>query len=175
MSQSGPTFAELLANCQESAVHLEMRDVYGVEEEDEDFAAWCAGRTYDLTDRATWWNGFHQMVADAVARGVAFRRARVVSEPVSDYIRYEHSCTPQNLAAGEEVRWLARHRSSDLLLPGNDLWIFDRHTVRYGLFSGDGRFLENVVERDAEIVKRHAGAFDAVWERAVPHEDYEIR
>ena len=58
-------------------------------------------------------------VSEAVARGVEFCRARVVSEPVSDCIRYEHSCTFQNIAAGEAVRWLPRRLASDLLLPGH--------------------------------------------------------
>ncbi|MEV5503578.1 DUF6879 family protein, partial [Nonomuraea fuscirosea] len=28
-----------------------------------------------------------------------------------------------NIKAGELVRWLARRQASDLLLPGNDLWV----------------------------------------------------
>ncbi|WP_425837489.1 DUF6879 family protein [Streptomyces fractus] len=175
MSQKGPTFAELVADCRVSAVHLETRDVYGVVEEDEDFAAWKKGKRYELSDQASWWNGFHQTVADAVARGVVFRRARVVSEPVTDYIRYEHSCTPQNIAAGEEVRWLPRRMASDLLLPGNDLWIFDERVARFGLFDGNGRFLEDVMERDGDVIERHSAAFDAMWERAIPHDEYKIR
>ncbi|MGW1274574.1 DUF6879 family protein [Streptomyces sp. NPDC002491] len=174
MPQTVPPFAELLAACQRSAVHLETRDVYGVVEEDEDFAAWRAGRRYDLDDRASWWNSFHGTVRDAVARGVVVRRARVVSEPVSDYIRYEHSCTPQNIAAGEDVRWLPRRLASDVLLPGNDLWIFDDRLIRFSLFSGDGRFVEDVMEGAADVVKRHAEAFETVWERAIPHADYGI-
>lgn len=46
------------------------------------------------------------LVKDAVARGVVMRRARIVSEPVTDHIRYEHAITPLNLQAGEDVRWL---------------------------------------------------------------------
>ncbi|WP_026151746.1 DUF6879 family protein [Streptomyces prunicolor] len=174
MPQTVPPFAELIASCHRSAVHLETRDVYGVEEEDADFAAWRSGQTYDLSDRASWWNGFHQSVADAVARGVTVRRARVVSEPVSDYIRYEHSCTAQNIEAGEDVRWLPRRLASDLLIPGNDLWIFDDRLIRFSLFAGDGRFIADVLEDAAEVVKRHAEGFAAVWERAVPHEDFRI-
>ncbi|MEU5765046.1 DUF6879 family protein [Streptomyces asoensis] len=174
MPRNVPPFADLLAGCQRSAVHLETRDVYGVVEEDEDFAAWRAGRRYDLDDRATWWNGFHAAVADAMARGVGMRRARVVSEPVSEYIRYEHSCTPQNLAAGEDVRWLPRRLASDLLLPGNDLWIFDDRLIRFSRFDGDGRFVEDVMEDRSDVVKRHAEAFETVWDRAIPHADYRI-
>ncbi|MEU4170448.1 DUF6879 family protein [Streptomyces sp. NPDC026665] len=174
MSQTVPPFAELLADCRRSAVHLETRDVYGVVEEDEDFASWRAGHRYDHADRASWWNGFHDAVADAVGRGVVMRRARVVSEPVGEYIRYEHACTPQNLAAGEEVRWLPRRLASDLLLPGNDLWIFDDRAIRFSLFGGDGRFVSDVMEHRADVVKRHAEAFEAVWDRAIPHADYRI-
>lgn len=174
MQQNVPPFAELLAGCTRSAVHLEMRDVYGVEEEDADFAAWRAGHRYDLDDRSTWWNSFHDAVAGAVGRGVVMRRARVVSEPASEYIRYEHSCTPQNLAAGEEVRWLPRRLASDLLLPGNDLWIFDDRLIRFSLFAGDGRFVEDVMEDSPDVVKRHTEAFEAVWSRATPHENYQV-
>ncbi|MEU3986142.1 DUF6879 family protein [Streptomyces sp. NPDC026672] len=174
MQQPVTPFAELLAGCRSSAVHLETRDVYGVAEEDEDFTAWRAGRRYDLADRASWWNSFHDAVSDAVSRGVAMRRARVVSEPASEYIRYEHSCTPQNLAAGEDVRWLPRRLASDLLIPGNDLWIFDSRLIRFSLFDGDGRFVEDVVEDAPDVVKRHVEAFEAVWSRALPHADYRI-
>ncbi|MGX1472394.1 UNVERIFIED_CONTAM: hypothetical protein RKD50_001202 [Streptomyces canus] len=174
MPQSVPPFAELLASCRRSAVHLETRDVYGVAEEDADFAAWREGRRYDLDDRASWWNSFHDAVADAVSRGVVMRRARVVSEPVSEYIWYEHSCTPQNIAAGEDVRWLPRRLASDLLIPGNDLWIFDDRLIRFSLFDGDGRFVADVLEDRADVVKRHAEAFEAVWDRAIPHNDYRI-
>lgn len=174
MSQKVPPFAEMLAKCQHSAVHLEMRDVYGVAEEDHDFAAWRAGYRHDPADRAAWWNPFLTVISEAVARGVEVRRARVVSEPVTDYIRYEHSCTFQNIAAGEAVRWLPRRHASDLLLPGNDLWILDSSVARFGLFSGDGAFLGNELNEAPTVVKRCADAFEAVWERAVPHEDFRI-
>ncbi|MFD7900144.1 DUF6879 family protein [Streptomyces sp. NPDC059743] len=174
MSQTVPPFAELVAGCRSSAVHLETRDVYGVTEEDDDFAAWRAGRHYDIADRSSWWNSFHDVVSDAVGRGVVMRRARVVSEPVSEYIRYEYACTPQNLAAGEDVRWLPRSLASDLLLPGNDLWIFDDRLIRFSLFAGGGRFVQDVMEDSPDVVKRHAEAFEAVWSRAVPHDDFRI-
>jgi hypothetical protein len=77
-------------------------------------------------------------VTSAVARGVAVRRARIVSEPVSDNIRYEHASTVVDVQAGEQVRWLPCRRASDLALPGNDSWLFDDHIVRWGYFSGDG-------------------------------------
>ncbi|MFD5188587.1 DUF6879 family protein [Streptomyces sp. NPDC058357] len=172
--QSVPPFAELVASCRTSAVHLETRDVYGVVDEDASFAAWAAGHRYDVDDRSSWWNSFHDTIADAVSRGVSVRRARVVSEPLSDYVRFEHSCTPQNLAAGEDVRWLPRRLASDLLVPANDLWIFDGTLARVHLFAGDGRHVKDEMEDRPEVLKRYGEAFEGVWERAIPHAEFKV-
>ena len=92
-----------------------------------------------IIDVDTHWHEWRDEVARTVARGVVMRRARIVSEPVTAFIRYEYELTsPLNIAAGEEVRWLPRSRASDLMLPGNDFWVFDEHLVRFTLFGGDG-------------------------------------
>ncbi|MYW03814.1 hypothetical protein GT354_37145 [Streptomyces sp. SID3343] len=163
-----------MADCEHSAVHLEMRDVYTSEDEAQDFAAWQAGHRHDPTDRASWWTPWLDLIAATTARGVTVRRARVVSQPVTTYIAYEHACTHQNIAAGEHVRWLPRSRASDLLLPGNDLWVMDDRLVRFNLFTGNGEFLHHVDLHDAALAKQCVTAFEAVWERAVPHEDFEV-
>ena len=174
MAQSVPAFVDQLAACRRSAVHLEMRDVYAVGDEVDDFEAWKRGHRTDWNDRSTWWHPFYQAVADAVARGVVVRRARVVSEPVSEYIRYEHHITRANVIAGEQVRWLPRRRATDLALPGNDFWLFDDRLVRVNHFSGDGVLLGQEIIDDPAVAKLCTTAFEAVWDRAVPHEDYQV-
>ncbi|WP_394346724.1 DUF6879 family protein [Streptomyces dangxiongensis] len=47
-----------LANTHHSAVHLEMRDPYGIGEEAAEVGRWCSGWRPD-PDPATWWNDFH--------------------------------------------------------------------------------------------------------------------
>jgi hypothetical protein len=153
---SVPSFAELIDSAERSAVHLEMRDVYAVADEQEQIAAWRAGRRR------------------AVARGVAVRRARVVSEPVSEYIRYEYSGTFTNVAAGEEVRWLPRRDTVGLCLPANDFWLIDGRRVRWNHFDGAGTDTEPGMSDDPAIAEQCAAAFEAVWDRAIPHEDYKI-
>lgn len=174
LSPTDRLFVDLLANCQRSAVHLEMRDSYGIAEEDADFAAWKAGRWRAPGDPASWWNNFHTWVRDAVARGVEFRRARIVSEPVTGYIRYEHACTYQNIAAGEQVRWLPRRRASDIALPGNDFWLFDDTTVMFNHFTGDGASAGPELNNDPAVAKLCTSAFTAVWERAIPHDGFTV-
>jgi Family of unknown function (DUF6879) len=77
------------------------------------------------------------------------RRVRIVSEPVSDYIVFEHAVTPGvNLSAGEEIRWLGRQRVSDLALPVNDLWVLDGRVVQFYYFAGDGSSTGDEVTED---------------------------
>ncbi|UKY55247.1 hypothetical protein KI385_19215 [Streptomyces inhibens] len=154
-----------------SAVHLEMRDAYG---DNERFAAWRRGALIDWDDQATWWRGFHGQIAEAVSRGVSIRRVRIVSEPVSDYIRWEHYVTRANVAAGEEVRWLPRRFATDLALPGNDYWLFDDRLARIHHFAGDGSLVADEFSTDPSVLEKLATAFEAVWGRGIPHEKYTV-
>ncbi|MHA6759823.1 DUF6879 family protein [Streptacidiphilus sp. PAMC 29251] len=147
-----------------------MRDGYMLD--DPLYTEWKAGSRLDPADRSSWWRPWLQLIADTRDRGVVLRRARIVSEPISEYIRFEHEITFTNTAAGEQVRWLPRARSTDLALPGNDFWLIDDDLVMVHHFSGDGDFVTEEVTRDAAVVKLCASAFEAVWDRAVPHEDY---
>ena len=52
MPSSEPTIAELIAQCTQSAVHLEMRDHYGIAHETGDFRAWLETGQLD-TDPAS--------------------------------------------------------------------------------------------------------------------------
>ncbi len=174
MWRSAPPFAELLAGCQHSALHLEMRDHYDDPDEAPRVAAWKAGHRPDPDDRASWWRPWLDMVAEAVARGVVIRRARIVSEPVSEYTKYLYDGTFTNVAAGEEVRWLPRRNASDLALPGNDFWLFDNRLVRFGYFAGDGAYMGDQVSDEPAVAKLCSDAFQSVWSRATPHAEYRV-
>lgn len=170
MAGQVPPFDELITRTTWSAVHLEMRDAYVPS--DPSFIAWQGGPPFDRTEREQQWR---DVVRPAIARGVRFRRARIVSEPVTPYIRFEHSVTESmNISAGEEVRWLPRSRSLDLCLPGLDFWVFDDHAVRAHHFSGVGEILEDEIVTDPSIVKHCLTAFEAVWERAIPHQQFRL-
>jgi hypothetical protein len=155
-------------------VHLEMRDSYAVDYEKGPFAEWRAGFRYDPADRASWWRPWLDLIAETVARGVVVRRARIVSEPVSEYTRFLYDGTFTNVAAGEQVRWLPRRRASDIALPGNDFWLIDDRLIRWNHFTGDGASGGGEISEDPAAAKLCADAFEAVWARALPHADYEI-
>ena len=59
-------------------------------------------------------------------------------------------------------------------MPGNDFWLFDNRLVRFGYFSGNGDFVADEQVEEPAAVQLCATAFEAVWDRAIPHQDYRI-
>jgi hypothetical protein len=57
------------------------------------------------------------------------RRARIVSEPLSDYQRWSYSIAYPMVEAGEDIRWVPRRLVSSVALPGNDYYLFDDQLV----------------------------------------------
>jgi len=164
------TVYDLLRSAGRSAIHLEMRDAYTPS--DPDWLDWQAGNRFDPAKHQGWIDWFELMKA-AVGRGVTARRARIVSEPVTDYIKYEYDVTADyNLAAGEQVRWLPRRRTAGLLVPPTDFWVFDEQVVVWNHFAGDGSWVTREDSDDLSLAKLCVSSFDAVWERAIPHAEY---
>ncbi|MGW4201698.1 DUF6879 family protein [Streptomyces sp. NPDC004726] len=173
MQQSVPPFADLIATAQKSAVHLELRDTYGVTSESEDFGEWRrlgAISAASVERRRSWLD----LVRRTTARGVVMRRARIVSVPVTEYIRYEHAGTHLNVEAGELVRWLPRRHAATLALPGADFWLFDDHLIRFGHFSGDGVSVGHELCDDPSALGLCADAFESVWKRGFDHGQFTI-
>lgn len=167
-----PPFDELIDTAHQSAVHLETRDSYVPS--DPVYRRWLAGEHVDFTTEAA--PGWAETVRKAVGRGVAMRRVRVVSEPVSSYVRFEYESTePLNVAAGEDVRWISRREAFGIGLPALDFWLFDDHTARVHHFDGDGEIVEDELVTDPGLIRHCAEAFAALWDRAVPHADFDPR
>jgi hypothetical protein len=164
---------QLLTTFRREAAHLEMRDIYATDIEKDRFQAWLCGETLDPEAEAEWWRPWFELMQRNKQIGKTLRRLRIVSEPITDYIRFEWLDAAQLVRAGEDVRWLPRRNTSTLLLPGNDFWIFDRQTVAFTYFSGDGHVLDHQVTIAPEIVEVCAEAFEEAWRIAIPHDEYE--
>ncbi len=160
-------FWEILDHTRASLIRLEMRDSY--DETEKGFAEWKATGDISAYD----WDVHLDKMRAATARGVTVRRVRVVSEPVSDYIRWEHACTHRNVEVGEDIRWLPRTRAADLMLPGADCWVFDNRLIRWNFQRGDGTNPRHYTfSSDPRTVRDIIAAFHIAWDRAIPHNDY---
>jgi hypothetical protein len=163
----------LLVGCQREAVHLELRDTYAIHTEAERFDRFMATGRYDheaeAPDRQKW----QSLIRSITQSGRRIRRARIVSEPVTDYIRYEWAGTGPNVDAGEDIRWLPRRLASAIALPGNDFWLFDGATAVFTVFTGSGEVAERQLTTDPAAVGLCQSAFEAVWSAAIPHSEYQ--
>jgi hypothetical protein len=170
---SGEERDRLLAHCQREAIHLEMRDSYALSSEAERLAAFLATGTRDRAAEAPERRYWSELVQGLTRTGKRVRRIRIVSEPVSDYIRFEWAGTDVIVEAGEEVRWLPRRLASPLALPGNDFWLFDGSTVVFSIFSGEGEVVERQLTTAKRTLELCLAAFEAVWQLAIPHSEYQ--
>lgn len=157
---------------QRDAFHLELQDTYSVSSEDTSYRKWKRGEPQDPDDGERPWL---QRVTRAVKSGRTVRRVRVVTEPVSEYIRYEYDGTPQNLAFGEDIRWLPRRLvPPDVVFPlaGRDWWLFDNYLVAAGHLDEHGRPLGSEISTDPALVTRCVRLRDRLWDIAIPHAEY---
>jgi hypothetical protein len=162
----------LIATFRHEAIHLEMRDIYATDIERDRFRKWLAGEQLDPAEEAEWWRSWRTMMRASMDAGKIMRRLRIVSEPVTDYIRFEWTDTEQLVRAGEDIRWLPRRRASNLMLPGNDFWLFDGKTVAFTHFSGNGEVLGYEMTADPDLVRRCRASFEAAWSIGIPHAEY---
>ena len=163
-----PASYELFRSAARSAMHLEMRDAYTPD--DPDWLEWQSGGRFDPAER---WRDWYDLMRETTGRGVVVRRARIVSESVTDYIRFEYDLTEaHNIAGGEQVRWLPRHRSAGLTVPPTDFWVFDQRVVIWSHFAGEGSWVREERAQDSVLAKQCAASFEAVWNRAIPHHEY---
>jgi hypothetical protein len=106
------------------------------------------------------------------------RRVRVITEPISEYIHFEYDSTPENLAAGEDIRWLPRRLvPADVIFPleGRDWWLFDNSFIAVGELDDHGRPLGSRISTDPALLGQCITVRDRLWLSAIPHTNYQPR
>ncbi|MGH3826448.1 MAG: DUF6879 family protein, partial [Pseudonocardiaceae bacterium] len=79
---------------------------------------------------------------------------------------------PLNIEAGEDLRWLPRHRATGIDFPSEDYWLFDDNRVVFTIFTDDGRFAGGAEVSEAVIIEQCRKVHQKVWALAIPHEQY---
>jgi len=162
-------FEALLTSFGREAIHLEMRDAYGTATELPHMAKWARGEPDDLQ----WLQGWCTTLREHVRAGKSVRRARVVSEPLSDYQRWSYSIADPMVAAGEDIRWVPRKLVSSVALPGNDFYLFDDQLAVFLLYSGNGLSAGMLSSSDPADLRLCRSAFETAWELSIPHSEYQ--
>ena len=152
------------------AWHLERRDTYGVTSESEPLRRWLDGEPDDYAWHAEWL----QFVRESTAAGIEVQRLRIVSEPHTDYTRWGMAIAPQNIKAGEDVRYLQRDRleAHGIPVPEEDCWLLDDTVLVLSIFLDDGREGAYAREPDPALTGQYRAFRDATWRLAVSAREY---
>ncbi|MFD9569759.1 DUF6879 family protein [Streptomyces sp. NPDC059982] len=162
---------ELFNSFERDAFHLELRDEYGSPTEDSAYTRWQRGEPDDYA----WLGPWKKLMQRVTGEGKSVRRVRVVSEPHSRYVGWEHSLTAMNIEVGEDIRWLPRHLVPEGVtypLGGNDWWLYDDRLLAVGHFDDEGRVLGSEIVDDPAVVAECVRLRDLLWSAAIPHFEY---
>jgi hypothetical protein len=161
--------ADFAALFQRSAFRLELLDYYVAANEEEPFRRFLAGEPQDPSWREPWAG----LVRDAVAGGKSMSRVHVVTEPLSDYLRFALACGyPANVTAGEDVRILRDRDFPRPELPEADYWLFDDQEAALMSYDRDGNWLGVSMTRDPGVIAQCRSGRDRAMEHSVPLAGY---
>jgi hypothetical protein len=133
-----------LKHFRRSAFRLETLPAYSVPQEADMLAAFCRGQEVKLPDDHPW----PQLVRGATQTGRKMQRVRMVSHPLTDYLRFELSLFPRSVEAGEDVRIAVLDDHPELQVCKHDFWSFDDQVVVVLEYDHIGRFLGTRTEED---------------------------
>ena len=168
-SVTSAEFNRLFTSFQHTAYRLETLQRYDVSYEEETYAAFLTGQSSPPDAAKSEWAS---IIADGVQDGKSFQRVHVVTEPLTDYLRYEIGWSyGPNVAAGEQIGIIAGE-PSELGLPGRDYWLFDSRDLWVMDYDRSGRFLSAELVGDPAVIVEHCYARDKAVHLAVPYTDY---
>lgn len=168
-------FQRLFVTFEHTAFRLEVRDFYNIAGEADDFQRFLNGEHLDKRAEAEARRPWLDKMRAATAAGKRVERVRVVTEPLSDYLRFEMEGTDLNIAAGEDIRYLPRQHTAAAQLPGHDFWLFDSSRLVLMRFDDQARPLPYELVTDPATVVEHCFWRDTAWHYAVPHDRYAAR
>ncbi|MEO7193466.1 MAG: DUF6879 family protein [Pseudonocardiaceae bacterium] len=161
---------DLCRGIKKSFVHLETRDAYGTEVELPHMAQWRRGESDDFA----WLGWWLEMLRVHNAAGRTCRRARVVSEPLSDYQRWTRSHATMFLDAGEDIRYLPRPHLATVVVPGSgDFYVFDDELVLFLHYAGNGTNASFQITENPRTVRTCREVFETIWDLAKPFGEYQ--
>lgn len=168
---------ELLRHARHDAFHLEVSDDHSqVADETEPMRRVLDGLPpFEADDYPETWREWESLVSTVTGREVTMRRVRVVTEPLTDYIRFLHALTARNQQFGEDIRWLPRDRVDESEYTSDEWWLIDDVTVAFTLFSPRGDFVGTAVTADPVIATRCRAVRDKLWGMSIPHHSFTPR
>lgn len=156
---------------EQTAVRWECQPAYRVDVEASAYAEFLAGVREPL-GRYPFFAAWLEQIAAVTAAGRSVARIRVIDDPPTPYQEWEMFVTPENSAAGEDIRYLPRSLSHQLGIPdAQDWWIFDGQRLCLMRFDdngvpGGGRFTD-----EPALLERHLSWWRLAQQHAIGPND----
>lgn len=170
-------FNALFDRFQQTVVRLEALPVYDLAFEADSIAAWRRGDPRpERSVRTDPWVA--RIAASTTTQGKQWQRVRVLSDPPTEYERYELDSYVESQAVGEQIFIAERQIALDVVEGelGPDVWLFD--AGQRGAFAAvmrydpTGRWLGVDHVTDPAVVAAFADRIDRVRQVSIPLNTY---
>jgi hypothetical protein len=146
-SLSDPGFLRLFRDFKYTAFRLKARQFYDVPYEHDEFARFLKGEHRGDVPGINHW--IDEAVRPAIAQGKRMCRVHMVTEPLSDYVRFQCAWAYRAaVTAGEDVRIMPCTDPS-FVQRATDHWLFDSSDLVIMRYENDGSFAAATRETDA--------------------------
>ncbi|MUL42045.1 hypothetical protein FZ103_12805 [Streptomonospora sp. PA3] len=163
----------LFAEFRSTVFRLETLQRYEAPTEKAAFQNFLAGDIPGSPDLDDW----HAELREGIRRGRSYRRVHVVTEPLTDYVRFECAWAYRsNAAAGEDIRILAVEEGRwPEGVPRLDYWLFDSRLMLVMNYSDGGVLESTELVDDPQTVAAAEAWRDRALRLSVPYTEYEAR
>ena len=149
------------------AFRWEAQRRYTISYERADLARWVADGS---SPQGAWWSEWLGDITRLTREEHSkIARVRVLDDPPTTYQRWELFLTPQNIAAGEDIRWLSRATARDLGMPGYDWWLIDGQLIVI-TYNDAGEVATRTLVTEPDEIDRHCAWRDLAVSHAQPAE-----
>ncbi|RZQ59853.1 DUF6879 family protein [Amycolatopsis suaedae] len=167
-AEHGPdALGELLDNVTLSSWRWECQGDYSAIDADL-MRRWRAGLGRDPAADQPWID----YVQDLVQRGIPFQRVRLLTDPITEYLRCQLDVSYMNVDAGEDIRWVEQHAAARLGMPAYDYYLIDDARVAVLVFGDNGLLAGLRTSTAGEVISQHRRWRDVIWPHAVPHRQF---
>lgn len=165
---------QLFIDFRYTAFRLETLQTYASDTETELFREFLDRGEARVTEDLVSWGA---ELRSGIAAGRRYERVHVVTEPLTDYVRFECAWGyPHNVTAGENIRILPVNEGEwPDGLPHLDYWLFDSHQLLWMNFAEDSSLMSTELVDDPEWVVAANVWRDRAMQRSIPFSEYETK
>ncbi|AHH98444.1 DUF6879 family protein [Kutzneria albida] len=167
-------FQDLFSRFERSAWRLETQGWYDEPDEGALLAQWLADPDAGAQATLEWFADWPELIVAQVAEGKRYARVRVLTEPPTDYLRWQLGViTAPAVAAGEDIRVLPADTAAGLTLGAADFWLFDDSTAAVLDFEHGQVIGADLIAGPA--VEQFRAIRATAWDHALRFEEYQRR